>query len=163
MQADLSGYIRETGKKKSGLLLAQYVEALPSQPKKPICRARTRVQPSTKTLLTLVGLDGSMRPNAEASLVSRFTLSSPGQPNPFWPFSIFSQKVDFCRIRACDQLIRHPILLTLRLQNLYGTLTTLAECQPAFTRICQLCQPSLENDFYNCLCEMLHVYERPRG
>ena len=38
--------------------------------KKPIRRARTRVQPSTKTLLTLVGLDGSMRPDAEVSLVS---------------------------------------------------------------------------------------------
>jgi len=36
-------------------------------------------------------------------------------------------------------LVPHPILLTLRLQNLYGTLTTLAERQPAFTTVCQLC------------------------
>ena len=35
-------------------------------------------------------------------------------------------------------LVRHPILLTLRLQNLYGTLTTIAERQPAFTTVCQL-------------------------
>ena len=151
MLADLSGYTRETGKEKKVdfFQLSTLMLYLLSQEAHP---SSTDTSSTLHCLLWLVQMalcDQMLKLHWSVALHSQVQ----GNQTHSSLSAYLVRKWISAGYEPATSLYLIQILLTLRLQNLYGTLTTIVERQPAFKGVCKLCQPSLENDFY----------ERPRG